>query len=700
MGISSQTFGPKMPKEVMLQGFGGLNLLVAGVPRQWTNMRHLALLAYMRMEHVPHERRRLQEIFFPVQHYKDPAQSLSVALSEIRAAVGEDAVRTPRTGQVELSGELRSDVVEWVHAARRQEARRELVDVYGTFFGGFHLPNAEAFNRWVERKQTDLRRMFETLCVRVAEDAREQRDWEGLAAVASTALLHSQGWPPARGWAEEAQAAIISALSAPQASPDSASPPEAVEPVPSGSVGVATAGAAEIGSDEGAAAASPVGEDLVEQPPSTKPSLWRSFSFGPLTVGVALALVVALAVASALRRGPYDGRGGAVGETALCAPSQSRAELIAEVYKRGVAVPRGKGFTKGWKLQNVGACTWRAPMRLHALEGAARHTPALSGDVVLDTLVSPGESIWLRLPVQAPREPGTLMAAWRFLDAAGLRIPVGRGLDLLLQVQVLSDDVPLCSAGQAEAEFGAQSHLRGARVDARTDLQVSWALINTGDCIWNVGAALRFASSAGNRMSDPRIAELPIEEPVPPRGSYTFTLPLKSPGSDIAGAEEWAFWDSFGERIPIRGQETIGVRLRGVDVHSSTGEPEAPVCVPGQEDGSFVGERYLDGSVVFPGTAFVKQWTLLNNGPCSWGTGLRFRYVSHEGASRLSVATADLRIDQAVAPGAIYVLEVPMVSPMQPGKYREDWELVNARGDVLKIGSSPTAWADIVVSRP
>ena len=148
----------------------------------------------------------------------------------------------------------------------------------------------------------------------------------------------------------------------------------------------------------------------------------------------------------------------------------------------------------------------------------------------------------------------------------------------------------------------------------------------------------------------PRAA--PTETPLPPSQVKVSTLP--PPASDT----------------PVPATATAvppTVRM----VASST-----PGCTL---EASFVTDVTIpDGSVVAPGSQFVKTWRIKNSGTCDWGNGFSLAFVEGNqmsGASTLAIPPTDA--------GQSLDVSITLKAPADPGTYRGKWQLRAANGAVL-----------------
>jgi hypothetical protein len=90
-----------------------------------------------------------------------------------------------------------------------------------------------------------------------------------------------------------------------------------------------------------------------------------------------------------------------------------------------------------------------------------------------------------------------------------------------------------------------------------------------------------------------------------------------------------------------------------------------------------------DGSLVPPGTSFVKTWRLKNVGHCIWTTSYMLVFNSGNDLS----AKRSIPLPRAVEPNQTIDLSVAMKAPDKKGIYRSEWMLSNPSGTRFGIGS-------------
>ncbi len=123
---------------------------------------------------------------------------------------------------------------------------------------------------------------------------------------------------------------------------------------------------------------------------------------------------------------------------------------------------------------------------------------------------------------------------------------------------------------------------------------------------------------------------------------------------------------------------------------SATPNPDLPCNLA-----EFVSESVPDGSQFFPGSVFVKSWTLRNAGSCVWTTAYQLEYVSGNIPDILSLQKLT---NGAVAPGQTLVIMLSIMLPQEPGDYRADFRLRDADGTAFSFKNpEKTFWAAVEV---
>ncbi len=131
----------------------------------------------------------------------------------------------------------------------------------------------------------------------------------------------------------------------------------------------------------------------------------------------------------------------------------------------------GQVFDKIWRITNLGTCTWSTEYSLVFAGGEAMNGPDA---VPLDRAVGPGESIDLRLRLNAPEGIGIFSGEWMLQNEAGEQFGIGEDGDqpLVVRVDVISTE--MAEASGWSAEYFDNGNVNGLPVLTRTDAAVDF----------------------------------------------------------------------------------------------------------------------------------------------------------------------------------------------------------------------------------
>ncbi len=113
------------------------------------------------------------------------------------------------------------------------------------------------------------------------------------------------------------------------------------------------------------------------------------------------------------------------------------------IFREDVSIPdntiisASEPFSKTWKLQNIGSCTWDADYSLVFVSGDQMDAP---DSVPLTTTVEPGDEVDFSIPLIAPTETGVYRAEWKILNPDGFLFGIGPGSDRAFWVQITVED--------------------------------------------------------------------------------------------------------------------------------------------------------------------------------------------------------------------------------------------------------------------
>ena len=112
----------------------------------------------------------------------------------------------------------------------------------------------------------------------------------------------------------------------------------------------------------------------------------------------------------------------------------NRIKFIRDVtIPDGAKLKRNKPFTKTWRLQNVGDCTWTED---YALVFAGGHQMGGPDSQPLGTIVEPGEKVDISVKLVAPARRGKYTGQWLLQTPAGQQFGLGDAGDTPFWVRI------------------------------------------------------------------------------------------------------------------------------------------------------------------------------------------------------------------------------------------------------------------------
>ncbi len=115
-----------------------------------------------------------------------------------------------------------------------------------------------------------------------------------------------------------------------------------------------------------------------------------------------------------------------------------------------------------------------------------------------------------------------------------------------------------------------------------------------------------------------------------------------------------------------------------IQVASLSPSPKAPSSIGTPITGTidhaqWVSQSIADNTIFAPGETFTITWRLKNVGISTWTVSYLLRFYSGETFG----APKEILLGQAVLPGEIVDISIPMKAPNNTGNYRTDWVLSN-----------------------
>lgn len=246
------------------------------------------------------------------------------------------------------------------------------------------------------------------------------------------------------------------------------------------------------------------------------------------------------------------------GPPSACEPGDVRAELVTRGYPDDWPVRPGERFTYEWTFMNRAKdCAWDVPLALRFVSASpTRMSDDTVVQIVLEERVLPSQGYTFEIPMRAPDRPGTYSERWSLVYGNGRVIPVQNASDVSFRLAVRGDPAalpmpPLCRRGQYAVAWMATERIAdGTVIPPGGRFVRKWTLANKGSCTWDTGLSMRYVRSEGGRRTG-SLAPIPISRPVPPRASYTFTVPMQAPRTGTRYREYWSVVDPFGDTAQV-----------------------------------------------------------------------------------------------------------------------------------------------------
>ncbi len=214
--------------------------------------------------------------------------------------------------------------------------------------------------------------------------------------------------------------------------------------------------------------------------------------------------------------------------TSPAAECSDRAALVDDITIRDYTpLSPGEGFTKVWRLQNTGTCTWTSQYALVFFGGERMQAPA---SIPLAGSVPPGAMVDLSADMTAPMEPGTHEGFWRLRNAEGEYFGLGASGDQSFWVRIVVR--PVLTATVSPTPLPTPSPTPAILVSAALDLAPGNALdLDSGRLDPDAGADLVFGpldpSGAALLPQGSAVISFYSPPPDPPRPIDCLSAPLR-----------------------------------------------------------------------------------------------------------------------------------------------------------------------------
>jgi hypothetical protein len=115
----------------------------------------------------------------------------------------------------------------------------------------------------------------------------------------------------------------------------------------------------------------------------------------------------------------------------------------------------GATFTKIWRLQNLGSCTWTTEYAVRFFYGAQMDAPV---SVPLRSAVVPGQAIDIAVDMIAPQAPGSQQGNWKLSNASGQLFGIGPNGDAPFWVRINVMEPPTATPTLVNTSTPAPTH--------------------------------------------------------------------------------------------------------------------------------------------------------------------------------------------------------------------------------------------------
>ncbi len=263
--------------------------------------------------------------------------------------------------------------------------------------------------------------------------------------------------------------------------------------------------------------------------------------------------------------------------TALPASCFYATRFIADVtIPDNTVLAPGAPFTKTWRIQNTGTCSWgSAGSALNTLTFVGGTRMANSGGVPLPRMVNPGDIFDISIPMTAPLSPGRYVSSWKLQLSDGTFVGFGPTERAPIYAQIVVSSSAWESSGICSyyvVRSGDWLKLIAARFG------VSWEAIAQANHLLNANWIY-----TGQRLA------IPCGSGQPPSASRNFTSSLYSYTVQIpAGWKATVTTSAPGDHEYVKFSSSDG-RLPEITISAQTDQPP------------FTGFEGCDRNLVFRG---------------------------------------------------------------------------------------------------
>jgi DNA-binding SARP family transcriptional activator len=246
----------------------------------------------------------------------------------------------------------------------------------------------------------------------------------------------------------------------------------------------------------------------------------------------------------------------------VCAPHEVLGELVATSKTENQPIGIGEPFSGDWTIHNRQLCEWSAAVGLRRVSPSPGPLSGDSGYVVAGEPVLPGDRFTFQVPMHTPKTAGPYREDWGLVaqDGSPRTINDGRSAPIRIVAVEPGRGAPtlpaVCEPGEGLAGFLSERVRDGLPLPPDTLFHRTWTLYNGGPCRWEAPMELQFDRIyKGMRMST--VDRVSLEGQVLPRGTYSFTVPMRTPTVAGTHGEVWKLVDRTGKAVRLPNRDEV-----------------------------------------------------------------------------------------------------------------------------------------------
>ncbi len=117
----------------------------------------------------------------------------------------------------------------------------------------------------------------------------------------------------------------------------------------------------------------------------------------------------------------------------------NQAAFISDItIPDGTEIQTGTGFTKTWRLQNTGSCTWTSGYHLVFVDGDRMNAP--DAVAVTGGTIPSGGTVDISVALTAPASAGTYRGNFRLRSSDGVVFGVGGGVSFYVEIKAVAPE--------------------------------------------------------------------------------------------------------------------------------------------------------------------------------------------------------------------------------------------------------------------